>query len=102
MFSLLKLAFSKQFPWASWYFPLSSPICDLETPQYFFKVNFDGVVFRYENATNIGVVIMHDNELVVASMAEKIHLPSMVTFVEALATIKALSLTHDFGLSAIV
>lgn len=45
---------------------------------------------------------MDDNELVVASMAEKIHLPSMVTFVEALATIKALSLTHDFGLSAIV
>jgi len=40
--------------------------------------------------------------LVVASMAEKIHLPSMVTFVEALATIKALSLAHDIGLSAIV
>lgn len=72
------------------------------TPSTFFKVNYDGAVFRYENPADIGVVIMDDNGLVVASMAEKIYLPSMVTFVEALATIKALSLAHDIGLSAIV
>lgn len=72
------------------------------TPSTFFKVNYDGAVFRYENPADIGVVIMDANGLFVASMAEKIYLPSMVTFVEALATIKALSLAHDIGLSAIV
>ena len=65
-------------------------------------MNFDGAVFQEESATGIGVVIRDEKGLVVASMADTIHLPNSVAAVEAFATVKALYFALDIGASSII
>ena len=58
--------------------------------------------FWEESAAGIGVVIWDEKGLVVASMADKIHLPNSVAVVEAFATVKALYFVLNVGASSII
>lgn len=63
------------------------------------------LLFKEKNTAEIGVVIRDDKGQVMASMTEKILLPSSVAIVEAmegLAAIKALTFAQDIGLSSLI
>lgn len=49
-----------------------------------FKINFDGVTFKVSNMTSIKVVIHNHEDLVIATLNQKIPLPHYVDVVEAL------------------
>ena len=55
----------------------SSCICVL-------KMNYDGAVFKDSNETGLGVVIQYDKGEVMATLAEKILLPTSVELLESL------------------
>ena len=66
------------------------------------KVNFDDTIFQQQNSVGVGVVIRDAKGQVIASMDEKITLPSSFTTMDLIATKRALRLDLEFGLSPIV
>ena len=52
----------------------------------YFKINFDGAVFRQENKSGIGVVIQDNSGAVIASLAQLIEPAFQPIEIEAIAT----------------
>ena len=71
-------------------------------PHPYFKVNFDGAVFKESNSAGIGVVIRDDLGQVMTSMSESVHLPSSVDEVEALTAVRAIYFAQEVGFSSII
>ena len=57
-------------------------------PPSLLKINFDGAVFRETEEAGLGVVVRDSHGQVLASLAEKIKLPSSSEEVEALAAVR--------------
>ena len=68
----------------------SSCICVL-------KMNYDGAVFKDSNKAGLGVVIQYDKGEVMATLAEKILLPTSVELLESLAARRAVLFTVELG-----
>ena len=68
----------------------SSCICVL-------KMNYDGAVFKDSNEAGLGVVIQYDKGEVMATLAEKILLPTSVELLESLAARRAVLFTVELG-----
>ena len=66
-------------------------------PRATLKVNFDGALFKDENSAGVGVLSLDENSLVIASMAEKFHLPHLVIAVEVIVATKALRFGSSFA-----
>ncbi|XP_065616751.1 uncharacterized protein LOC136062066 [Quercus suber] len=64
-----------------------------------YKINFDGALFTAENLAGIGVVIRDSMGLVMASLAQRIPLPSIAIEVEALAARRVIELALEIGLN---
>ena len=71
-------------------------------PPPILKINFDGAVFKEKNEAGIGVVVRDSHGLVIASLAEKIQLPSSSDEVEALAVVKAVTFAMDLNLPSFI
>ena len=66
------------------------------------KINFDGVVFREIDEARLGVVVRDHEGRVMASMFEKIRLPSSSDEVEVMETVKAISFTLELHLPFVI
>ena len=66
------------------------------------KTNFDEAVFSDSNQSSVGVVIQENNGAVLASCLEKLHQAYKPDEVEALATLKAVSLARDLGFRNVI
>ena len=71
-------------------------------PPSLLKINFDGVVFREIEEAGLGVVVRDSHCQVLASLAEKIKLPSCSDEVEALAAVRAITLAMDLNLPSFI
>ena len=67
-----------------------------------YKVNVDGALFEADNTAGLGVVIRNEHGQVMASLSERILLPSTVLEVEALATRRGMELAVETGFRNIV
>ena len=67
-------------------------------PSSLLKINFDGAVFKETEEARLGVVVRDSHGQVLASLAEKIKLPSSSEEVEALAAVRAITLAIDLNL----
>nr|POE57732.1 hypothetical protein CFP56_13992 [Quercus suber] len=68
----------------------------------YFKVNFDGVVFRDSNEAGLVVVIWDSREIVLASRSKKVSLPPSSDDVEALAAVQALLFAQELGIYSLI
>ena len=66
------------------------------------KINFDGAVFREIDEVRLGVVVRDHEGRVMASMFEKIRLPSSSDEVEVMETVKAISFTLELHLPFVI
>ena len=71
-------------------------------PTSLLKINFDGAIFRETEEAGLGVVIRDSHGQVLASLAEKIKLPSCSDEVEALAVVRAITLAMDLNLPSFI
>ena len=71
-------------------------------PPQLLKINFDGAVFADTEEAGVGVVVRDSQGKVIASLAEKIKLPSSSDEVEALAAVRAISLAMDLNLPSFI
>ena len=62
-----------------------------------YKLNFDGATFVEDGTARIGVVIHNEAGLVMASLFQRIPLPTLVIEVEALAARRAMEFALKFG-----
>ena len=62
-----------------------------------YKVNVDGALFAADNTAGLGVVIRNEHGQVMASLSERIPLPSTVLEVEALAAWRGIELAVETG-----
>nr|XP_023890194.1 uncharacterized protein LOC112002269 [Quercus suber] len=67
-----------------------------------FKINFDGAVFCEIDEAGLGVVVRDHQGRVMASISEKIKLPSSSDEVEALVAIRAISFALELHLPSII
>nr|POF06673.1 hypothetical protein CFP56_29261 [Quercus suber] len=68
-------------------------------PDYgIYKANYDGAYFEEEEAAGIGVVVRNEMGQVMASLAEKIIMPSSVEILEAIAARRAMIFMEELGL----
>ena len=65
----------------------------------YFKINFDGVVFRNENRSGIGMVIRDHTSSIIASLAQLIVLAFQPTKIKAIAAAQALEFGQEIGIS---
>ena len=63
-----------------------------------YKANCDGAVFRDINSASLGAVIRDSAGLVIATLSERICLPSTVNELEALACRRAVAFALEIGL----
>ncbi|KAL0000349.1 hypothetical protein SO802_014130 [Lithocarpus litseifolius] len=73
--------------------PPRSPYC---------KVNFDGAIFQDLQMAGIGVVIRNSSGQVIGALSDRIHLPSAVDDVEAIACRRAISFALEIGVEEVV
>ena len=66
------------------------------------KINFDGAVFREIDEVRLGVVVRDHEGRVMASMFEKIRLPSSSDEAEAMETVRAISFTLELHLPFVI
>ena len=66
------------------------------------KINFKGAVFKETEEAGLGIVVRDSQGKVLASLVEKIRLPSSSNEVEALATIQAITLAMDLNLPSFI
>ena len=71
-------------------------------PPMHLKINFDSAVFREIEEVGLGVVVRDPHGKVLASLAEKIKLPSSSDEVEALAAVRAITLALDLNLPSFI
>nr|XP_023884545.1 uncharacterized protein LOC111996780 [Quercus suber] len=71
-------------------------------PPSLLKINFDGAVFKETEEAGLGVVVRDSHGQVLASLAEKITLPSSSDEVEALAAVRAFTLAMDLNLPSFI
>lgn len=63
-----------------------------------YKVNYDGAYFAEEEEAGIGVVVRNELGQVMASLAEKLVMPSTVQVLEAMAARRAMIFMEELGL----
>ena len=68
----------------------------------YYKVNFDGAVFRGEEKAGIGVIIHNSQGMVMASLSQKISLPHTVVELETLAATRAIEFSIELGFSKVI
>ena len=66
------------------------------------KINFEGAVFKETEEAGLGIVVRDSQGKVLASLVEKIRLPSSSNEVEALATVQAITLAMDLNLPSFI
>ena len=66
------------------------------------KINFDGAVFHEIDKARLGVVVRDHEGRVMASMFEKIRLPSSSDEAEAMETVRAISFTLELHLPFVI
>ena len=93
----VQLAISAILPWTQRQPPKWEP-----PPSPFLKINFDGTVFKDKGEAGIGVVVRDSHGMVIASLAEKIQLPSSLDEVEALAAVRAVTLAVNLNLLSFI
>ena len=71
-------------------------------PTEFYKINFDGAMFKEEDRAGIGVIIRDSQGLVLASMSQVIPLHLTVVELETLAATKALEFASDLSLGKVI
>ena len=71
-------------------------------PPQLLKINFDGAVFADTEEAGVGVVVCDSQGKVIASLAEKVKLPSSSDEVETLAAVRAISLAMDLNLPSFI
>jgi ribonuclease HI len=64
----------------------------------YYKVNFDGALFKESNEGGIGVVIRDNAGMVIATLSQKIRGPHTVEMVEALAARRAIVFAKEVGI----
>ena len=64
-----------------------------------FKINFDGVIFKQENKSGIGVVIRDHTGAIMASLTQTIAPALQSTEIEAIATARALEFGEEIGIT---
>ncbi|XP_030969948.1 uncharacterized protein LOC115990241 [Quercus lobata] len=83
--------------------PVGRPPTSWQPPGPFqYKVNMDGALFEADNTAGPRVVIRNEHGQVMASLSERIRLPSSVLEVEALAARRGLELVVETGFRNIV
>uniref|UniRef100_A0A7N2LAT9 RNase H type-1 domain-containing protein n=1 Tax=Quercus lobata TaxID=97700 RepID=A0A7N2LAT9_QUELO len=65
-----------------------------------FKINFDGAIFENMDLAGLGFVVRDEHGMIIASLSQRIPLPSSVDMVEALAARLAHSLARRAVLAA--
>ena len=68
----------------------------------YYKVNFDGAVFRGEEKAGIGVIIHNSQGMVMASLSQKNSLPQTVVELETLAATRAIEFSIELGFSKVI
>ena len=71
-------------------------------PSLRLKINFDGTVFRETKEAGLGVVVRDFHGKVLASLVEKIKLPSSSDEVEVLVAVRAITLVLDLNLPSFI
>ena len=75
-------------PQVRWKLPLTN----------YYKVNFDGAIFKESNAGGIGVVIWDNAGMVIATLSQKVHGIHTMDMIEALAAKRAIIFAKEVGL----
>uniref|UniRef100_A0A2N9H8G1 RNase H type-1 domain-containing protein n=1 Tax=Fagus sylvatica TaxID=28930 RepID=A0A2N9H8G1_FAGSY len=65
----------------------------------YYKVNFDGAIFKESNAGGIGVVIRDNAGMVIATLSQKVHGTHTVEMIEALAAKRAIIFAKEVGVA---
>ena len=65
---------------------------------HYYKVNFDGAIFKESKAGGIGVVIRDNAGMVIATLSQKVRGPQTVEMVEALAARRAIIFAKEVGI----
>lgn len=63
-----------------------------------YKVNYDGAYFAEEEEPGIGVIVRNELGQVMASLAEKLVMPSTVEVLEVMAARRAMIFMEELGL----
>jgi hypothetical protein len=63
----------------------------------FYKVNFDGAIFKESNTGGLGVVIRDYTGMVIATLSQKVHGTHIVEMIEALTTRRAILFAKEVG-----
>ena len=71
-------------------------------PSSLLKINFDSAVFKETEEVGLGVIVRDSHGKVLASLTEKIKLPSSSDEVEALAASRAITLAMDLNLPSFI
>lgn len=74
----------------------------LPPDQQYYKVNFNGAIFKNIDAAGLGVVIRDSNGEVMEAMPQRVPLPQIVVEVEALSCRRAVSFSIELGLRELV
>ncbi len=64
-----------------------------------FKVNFDGALFKETNEGGIGVVICDNAGQVIATLSQRIQTPQSMEMIEALASRRAILFAKEIGIN---
>ncbi|XP_050259880.1 uncharacterized protein LOC126704942 [Quercus robur] len=71
-------------------------------PPPLIKINFDGALFKDTEEAGLGVAVRDSHGNILASLAEKIRMPSSSDEVEALAAVRAITLAMDLNLPSFI
>ena len=71
-------------------------------PPSLIKINFDSALFKDTEEAGLGVVVHDSHGKVLASLAEKVKLPSSSDEVEALAAVRPVTLATDLNLPSFI
>ena len=83
--------------------PAQRTIATWTTPgAHSYKLNFDGATFAEDGTTGIGVVIRNEAGLVMASLSQRIPLPTSVIKVKALAARRAMEFALELGFDNVI
>lgn len=80
------------------------PVCSRWKPPIpdIYKVNYEGAMFVKIGEVRIGIVVRNEKGKVMASLAEKIHVPSSVEVLEVLAVRRATIFTVELGFHRVI
>jgi ribonuclease HI len=64
----------------------------------YYKINFDGAIFKESKSRGIGVVIQDNTGMVIATLNQKVHGTHMVEMIKALAARRAIIFAKEVGI----